>query len=250
MRTALACLLVVAAVRVDAVDFERVLIPVVADNTPGAFGSRWQSELFGRNTGDTPVVVKLSPNEICVIPETCFPPGAPHSTFALPYPSAPGGVFVLVERTGADRIRFNLRVYDAARDESFFGVNLPAVRESDFSDAALHVVNVPADTRARATLRIYSSESRASVAVVRIRALDRPSPKPVELVVQLNEQQSFSSFLYPAFGAIQDVAAVLPREWVGARLDIEVEPEPGIRVWAFVSLTNNISQAVSLVLPW
>src|SRR5213594_2352557 len=136
--------------------YERLLIPIYgADAIPGAFGSRWTSELIGRNDNDQYVEVVQRLSGLC---GTCpLPPAQPHSTFSplATVPNPGGGIFLYIAAAGAGKVSFNARIQDVSRQALTWGTEIPVVHEQDTFTDTFALLNIPADDRFRQTLRIY-----------------------------------------------------------------------------------------------
>lgn len=234
----------------------RVLIPVAINGQmPGAHGSRWTTELIGRNTHTSYVKVsRETPTRPCAI--TCpRTPADPQSTFT---PVLGGmltgpGVFLYVDDP-ADRVLFTLRIKDVSRQAQTAGTEIPVVREADTFTGTMHILDVPLDARFRQTLRIYDWNGPANRSA-RVRIYRDDENVPVVDAELMLGPVLFTEIdpVYPdAPGYLQmgDFLANWPQLAGATRARLEIEPaSPGLRFWAFVSVTNDETQHVTTILP-
>jgi hypothetical protein len=236
---------------------ERVLLPVaIQGEVPGAFGSRWVSELVITNTGLTPAEIGGSIDYGCwgIVP--CMPPSLPARATAYPRPELltegiPAGFLFL--HSGADALAIHLRVQDVSRQAQTWGTEVPVVRESDAFTTVVHLQDVPVTPGFRQLLRIYGFDGGA----VRIRVYrivpttqfpDRAQPDELlgEHAVAL-PSPAFGLKNVPAYAQI-DLADLPASDATRVRLEIESATE-GLKFWAMVSVTNNETQHVTLITP-
>lgn len=235
----------------QAVDFERILLPVaLPSEVPGAFGSRWVTHLIARNDTDAAVIITPSPAgcaiTVCPTREvsartTVIPEFAP----AFPHP----GAFLFVSRPGSDHVTFNLRVQDVSREALTWGTEIPVVRQQDVHTDRLTLLDVPTDTRFRSALRIYDFDG-SSGSVVLVRVFDLSGADVLaETTLQLNSPGGISDPSVPGFAQVLSLSDTFPQT-INRRLRIEITPQTaGLRFWAFVSVTNDETQHVTLITP-
>ena len=188
-------------------------------------------------------------------------------------PVAPG-VFLYVERAGADQLSTSLRVADVTRRPIQLGTRLPLVREREFFNDTTDIMGVPLMSGTRTSLRIYDLESRAGAQIMlRIWPTLPPSPTlpPAPPVPLVNEILEFSydpsrdscgfrfecpeGYSYkPGYIQIGDLAARWP-DALGSMIDsqyglrIELVPlTPGLAFWPMASVTENDNSYVSIYL--
>ncbi|HEX6101007.1 MAG TPA: hypothetical protein VF432_32115 [Thermoanaerobaculia bacterium] len=237
---------VVAAVRYvdpaavpDSSVYERVLVPVLYEGG-GAYGSEWATEVDMINASRSPAHF---------VPEAARPLTSlgPRSRVSLDgFGNRPSGLVLFVPR-GFD-IRFGSVIRDRSRDESQWGTELPVVRERD-TRTALTLANVPFDPRYRVQLRIYEIDggpvdvqvtaSRGTESATKgyaVRAVcaeppcsgNRPSYRSVDLTAELSSLMGKGRF---------DVTVANMRGWMSPRM------------WAFITVTNNETQHVTVISP-
>jgi hypothetical protein len=236
--------------------YERILSPIGAYNLTGAYGSLWQTELTGFNTGEAFVPVKVSLSEVCALPEGCPDiPAQPHQVFSLVVGASQGG-FLFVGREHADDVRFNLRIFDSTRQSESYGTILPVARERDFSMQWLSLLNVIVSPNSRTLLRVYGFDNTPDVVTVKAtRTSFFPGlvGKSASFQVPiLQHLPSVGGAEFPSFGSI-DIGAAIPPELltpgVGPpRFLVEVQPNEQ-KLWALITVTNNASQHVTAITP-
>jgi hypothetical protein len=226
---------------------ERLLLPIYVESNHGAFGSLWESELWVHNGTDEhlpigPVALSHWPG---VPPrQTIKPPITPSSAGHHP------GLFIWIRRAQASAAHFNLRVKDLSRQSETWGTEIPVVRESAFRSDWLVLLNVPADTRYRKRLRIYEAliigQSAGEVTVRLIGMEDGRTLWEQILALKGPPQGSGSTPYQPGYVEIPINAQFEGSE----RALIEIVPfRDGMKIWAFVSVTNNETQHVTLITP-
>jgi len=211
--------------------YEPVLIPV-AFSGPGAFGSQWRTDVTLRNENDF---------SLLIAGETPFRRPGAHSTMT-PDANRPNGILAYIPRQGSSNAHLGVLVRDRSRQAQALGTEIPVVREKDFFDRPLELLNVPADPRFRAALRIY----------------DRGTPAAIHFVIQplagdekLVDDSVFPTGHDPAYAQISDLVAKYPRLAGRGPLRITIDPPvPGNpTLWGFVSVTNNDTQHVTTISP-
>lgn len=245
----------------DTNPYTRVLVPIYLEHpVSGAFGSVWTTQFSVHNGGTTESDIEwCSPraDTVCLafLPgdAALFPGETQHTLPAflpLPTGATPGRVLYLLPADDSN-VAFNLRVADTSRSAENAGAEIPVVREKDFLTSTARLLNVPVDTGFRFTLRLYSLES--SPANYAIRLYDENTnalvatftkhivPPPTGLL------QFEPGYVEINGDSIGHSAAIVPRT---TALRIEVEPlTQGSAFWAFVAVTNNDTQQLTVVTP-
>jgi len=229
--------------------FERILFPVLV-NTPGGHRSQWRSEAVISNPNPWFIETFNSIRPIACPATPCgerFSPGEYDKFSGVDFPH---GVALLVPRRDADAMSFGLRVRDVSRVAENFGSEIPVVRESEMSlGTTLTLLDVPVDPRHRTKVRIY--------------ALNVPPSRPIEgqlttlrtgvagsrttTAFTLNMQcADYTCSMSPAYAEVD-----LPTAEEGQRVNVYIAADtpPGALSWAFASVTNNVTQQVTIVVP-
>ncbi|HUP47935.1 MAG TPA: hypothetical protein VNA04_04010 [Thermoanaerobaculia bacterium] len=253
----LAVALLVAPNIAHAQGIERFLVPVyLSGPTPGAFGSVWTSELRILNTGTTDAVIEnfgLMNQTGLFTPET-LPSGVEIAGRRLnnAVSVANPGALLLVRSEFAEQLRFQSRVRDTSREGQGWGTWIPVVHESA-ARGVLHLLDVPVDPRYRQMLRVYSFD-RVAGRSVRIRLYatrenaqfpSTADPIVSELVLPL---QVIGGDAQPAYAQISDVST-LPGVAGQNRVRITIQTEGSFGVWSMASITNNVTQEVTMIVP-
>lgn len=219
--------------------YERVLLPVLYQG-PGAFGSQWQTEVVMRNFSERPLRAPI-PNTAA--PQPPVPAGGAASPSAV-FGNRPSGVLLFVPR-GSD-VGFTSHIRDVSRDATQWGTEMPVVRERDTRQSDLIALdNVPFDARYRLQLRIYGIDGvttpvRVFVTPNALRQLDLVRG-PCSLDVHCNSNE-------PAYASI-DLGSAFPALSGKHTLFIQQQVEQPRRLWAFVTVTNNETQHVTVIRP-
>lgn len=241
--------------------FTRFLIPVYTADTPGAFGSVWQSRTWlhysGSQTGT------ILPRAFCfgiMCPEEgALGPGEA----AVPFQHLAGfpepAILVHVETAVATQVTFSSRIRDLSRSADTAGTEVPVVREDRMPAGPVYLLNVPLDRRFRQTLRVYALPDLLDpeVRVRYFRQADDVGPRfdsGIHLLrsdtVRLRMRAASGPVNY--FPALAEVGNVerYPELAGEKNIWVEVAPiTPGLRIWALVSLTNNDTQEVTVISP-
>jgi hypothetical protein len=241
-----------AAQQYDRGDFEVALIPVAARDLPGAGGSLWRTSLYVRHESDPIVVVgyNFGDDPAIILPKHTYTP-----PLFLSGPGEPSGALLFVDKRTAPSTHYDLRVRDVSRDSAGPGVSIPVVREQDLLSSSALLLAVPCDIRFRRMLRVYSPLSQTTTTFRVIVTDDLKNT----IIYDARWQLSTSSKMLTLGGMTVpvrpserdiDLDQVVPKLNDYSTVTVTVQPDdPGERFWAFVSVTDNTTQQVSLVLP-
>jgi hypothetical protein len=239
----------------------RVLLPVyLSQPVHGAYGSIWQSDLAVHNgtlAGEYIIdwCSPVSPNEGCQLDlaaDEDIQPGDTKTRLPHRYPAPTNGVAGAVVYFTALRtpthdlndLRFQLRISDVSRSAVNAGTEVPVVRETQFRTSTIHLLNVPTAAQFRMALRIF--EMNLDFARFAVRVFDQGTNAQISstLVTTSTPSQGPERFI-PGFAQIDDFAPL-----TGQPIRVEIEPlTRGIAAWAYISITNNDSQQITLVTP-
>lgn len=230
---------------------------------PGAFGSRWGTIVALVNHSSEPIVspgvtfgLTLCGFEGCVSDQV--PPGA----FAgVIKPQSPIGLLLYLPGEASD-IAFVARTAAAPRNALGGGTQLPIARQKDFTRGNMRFPDVPIQTVSapiRTALRVYSPDTDQGIGVrVELRPWSSPTGdiNSFSRVFTLQPASSPPGAtdprpLFPAY-----VQSILGDDFPGARAigvsyDVTVVPLPLPsgqipRIWAFITLTENVTQEVTV----
>jgi hypothetical protein len=244
-----------AAFRYDApgTDSEQILLPLVLSApVSGAYGSVWKGEVVFHNASSEEVPVS-APNCNPSIPAPCPPPLklSPQSTQAptlYPLPGPAGGLLIYVPRRNIHDLDISLRVQDISRQAQTWGTAIPVVRSTDYQSIA-RLIGIPTDSRFRTTLRVYHYGGSAGSPIT-VRVFDPSSSQPlVDTRFELRATQDPQT--YPGYLQIDGLTDVFPgiRGHEVVRVEVASASVPPELLWAFISVTNNETQHVTLITP-
>jgi hypothetical protein len=226
----------------------RVLVPIVATGAGGAFDSRWTSEATSFN-GSSSFVLVLFPHR-CDTECGAGVVFGPMEGGDLPVTtgSAVPAAFVYVPNESVDAMEFGLRVRDVSRQADSWGAEVPVVRESSAFQHPFDLLNVPLPARFRQTLRIYDFEDKSGSGV-RVQFYDMVTGGLLkDAQLSMLPPQSTDMFT-PAyvqldqFGQAPELAGV-------DRIRVRISPTNATqRLWAMISVTNNVTQELTMITP-
>jgi len=233
---------------------EEILLPIYLRSNviAGANGSTFGTELVVFNRGtehvafgpcNEPSDPPCPPGEPVIRPnETWFNHSMGFTTAGL------FGRMVHVRHEQADDVVFNLRAISRASTGADESANLPVVRTADFKTATISLLNVPLGTERRATLRVYDPEDRGDTRGVIVRIYTFSGDLLREDAYRFSPSGYASHDGYPFAPSFIQIA--LP-DTVGAdRVRVDVVPQgEGLRFWAFISLTDNRTEHVTIIAP-
>lgn len=249
------CSIAVAVVLLSAAplfaETERVLLPIFSLPVFGAHGSQFHTELYIGNPGTTPVTIH-NLDEICkgACPGIPLPegpvelaPGAQLTPNDI-LPTGNPGRFLVLEGEDVDPISMNLRVRNISENAVDYGAEIPVVRESEFRINEIVFYGVPSDPNFRNMLRIYSHAPVDTLVYVEHEFVQDPLPVRVRLT-------GVTDVLDPAYG----VFTAFPKQVGAVTVRIVADPDfvsllpIEIPLWAFISVTNNTTNAISTITP-
>jgi hypothetical protein len=239
--------------------YERVLLPIYLESAvDGAFGARWNTDLWMRNNGAEPVKLAAWPcsGDVCagVFPSSYEFIGG-RSMRNLPAlgtpPDGNPSRMLYVDREHASDMSFSLRFADISRASLDGGVEMPVIRPSELLGDAAQLFDVPLGAPFRVLLRVYETAYTTSDFRVTIYPQSETDQTLVHSTELTATSVSASDFPAKAGYASLDITGLLAeaKAWP-ANARIEVTPlTPGSQYWAFASITNNATQVVTLVTP-
>lgn len=255
MRKPILILFMLCFVRASFAANAKILLPVtrVFGGLPGAYGSLWDVEITAYNRATTPVAVLFNgAAPVCPAPPCVFPAPVtygPQSTAPLTAWSSVQrvvGGFATLEASQVEDLVIQTRVFDTSREATNWGAYVPSVPETA---AEVGVVDFPSVITAapfRATLRIYDFDPDSTHAArVRVFRTNWSGDQLIqERVVTL--QATLDPTLFPGEADV-DLSSIAPDE---PSVRVAITPmTPGLRYWAMVSVTNNITQYLTILTP-
>lgn len=236
--------------------YDRILLPIAtAPGSPGLYNSSWVAVTTVHN--DSGLILDFDVPRPCVVlcqPRALQPDEDRGLTLSEP-PDNPG--FIMHIQQPTDQVWFYSRVYDQTRQAETFGTEIPVVRESAFYDRTFVLPAIPTDPKFRVLLRIYDIDGRSD-AIVTVRARDPLGPtvwraidlrlnRPAPSGTPPQNKPSYAVLSFPA--AIPEILnnAGIPKR---SEFNLEITPRtPGLKIWAFATVTHNETQHVTTVTP-
>ncbi|HYK05365.1 MAG TPA: IPT/TIG domain-containing protein [Thermoanaerobaculia bacterium] len=238
------------------------LVPFTTEIIPGANGSRWTGELTFYNGGvfDSEIAGSFSD------PDRLSPPGPlyidlhPGQTMKpdLFASGVSAGAFVQVPKPLDETTMISLRVRDLSRNAASWGTDIPIVAEEDTAQQVT-LIDIPTDPQYRAMLRIYHWSGLDTLpSRVTIYSPDHPEPVATFDVTSTApggfwEPVEGDLPFYPSYAQIDLLTPAVRAAGPTIRVEVDnkgsnVSP-PLPSLWAFVSVTNNDTQQVTIMTP-
>lgn len=249
------CIALVAMLGTGVAHAERVFLPVRAAGVPGANGSLWVTKVLLTNHSSVPVQV-TGFGECSIHP--CTPDPLPPESTVYPASVSP---FLHIDSAHADDVTVHLRVQDVSRQAETWGTTVPIVRERDlFIEKTLSLTDIVQNDDFRSMLRIYDFDvpttadqppRQVEVKIYGVRETNTTPATPDVLLLSRREPL-LPDPSAPVFSAptAQLSLWALPELAPYQRLRIEItSATPGLRFWAFTSITNNATQHVTVIAP-
>jgi hypothetical protein len=234
----------------DPSTFTPILLPVYTglSSVPGAYGARFGAGAVAVSR----IEQRWYPYELQAV--TVLPPNSPR-LLLLRGSSTHGGRLVFFEH--ADAVTFTYQLGSSTPNPSDGGITtVPIVRPDDLFEDSFAILGVPfASTRYRVRLVVYKVDPGAGAVSVDLAVTAAGSLNDVrrrfELSVDRREGDD-ESYPYFADAALQEACFQpgLPNlpcgPWTGA---VVVKPLVPGKYWALVSVTDNMTQRVTLYYP-
>lgn len=238
---------------VIAADFQRLLLPVsVRDVVPGANGAWWTTELAVQNRGETDVLLGPCAAGFPADPDPAF--ACLPDLLTLPARSVirdplvahtPAGIhgqFVYLLTRDLANVQFALALLQGGRAVA----RLPVVREAEFTDGTLSLLDVPSSAAARTTLRLYGLGNHPATARLQVFAMDAASTPLLDVPIALTPSP-FGTAAYPAAPSYAEVA--LDRTAAGESVRVVLSEIAGDRLWAMATITSAAGDSVVVFTP-
>jgi hypothetical protein len=248
-------------------DYERILIPIFSTSPiPGVFNSLWQSTFSMVNHSGLELQpdIDIFPLESRCAVLPCEMP-VPRSRIVSPLiaaprldePYPPARIFY-VRRELANLLAFSLRIRDLSRQGESAGTEIPVVREKDLA-TLVSLLDVPIEPEFRLMLRVYGVDY---VGCCSSTVTFYSQSGEVLRTFFMNPQWPNGALggLVPA-PYLREGSRQFPLQPAYAQLPLEQIPElaghdkiwitvaASTRIWAFVSVTNNETQHVTVITP-
>jgi hypothetical protein len=242
--------------------YEKVLVPLPTNDTPGAFGSIWRTVLAVSNISDTPVDVQgyggcQTSGEPCrAVPIS--PQGTIYITSILV--SDVPAAFLFVAPGRRNDLSITIRSSDQSRTHLTWGASLPVITRNELFVSRFGIGDIPMTSAFRSTLRIYDFDAatagRLRVRIYKVTPEGSTSLTPAAadpLLVELTP-----AFVIPVQGGgaaghpgyISVPLWLLPALAAAQRVRVVIEPLDATGdYWAMVSSTHNDTQHVTVLTP-
>ena len=244
----------------DPANYERVLLPAVAPSPiPGAFGSRWQTFVVVTNRSERDAWVTLGA-PLC---STICAPGAfkvvAKQTRNIELYSNPtsffphGGLFLHVEKNRRSDVAVSERLVELSLKASPVGVEIPVIRTDREFPVPLQLIDIPLNSSSRAALRIYDLGTGPPGREVRVALFStRTSQELMSFTASLTGLVDYRDG-FPPYASSADYFDLRGLNEVLRNHDsirVEITPvSPETRFWAFVTVTDNVTQYVRTITP-
>ncbi|HYC61460.1 MAG TPA: hypothetical protein VEK79_18035 [Thermoanaerobaculia bacterium] len=200
----------------------RLLVPIPPGVTPGINGARWTAQATGLRRAPIGMDPILQPFDLAEL-------------------LADGGLGqFFISALDTSKINANMRVWDETRQTQTAGSEIPLAREDDFTSGTLHILGIPIAPHYRHTLRVYDLDGRGGARIaVRLYA-------DQELTPRASAEVTLSLFAAGRPASTQLDPLQLGSMSGAAKMRIEIEPlNEGLKLWSFVSVTNNDTHHVT-----
>lgn len=238
-------------------DYTAAIVPLTAGRLNGAHGSIWEAQLNVYNAFPFDLRMPGPEETIVELP----------IDFAIKIPARKAKRVELFRReTGVDghflyiptpmlgAPKFSLRVRDISENATSLGAEVPVITRNDAFNNII-IPDVPVDPNYRPTLRIYGFTPAPMFVTVTVYPENGDTPyseTDVELHGILTTQ--YVPFPpHPAYAAFDPIPPAARAAGGRVRVEItnhgDVVSPPLPPIWAFVSLTNNETNQVTIVTP-
>ncbi len=232
--------------------FDRILLPIWLPEIRGAYGSDFVTNFSIWNSSPVDVEVEglvyWCNFDPCLNPFSVILPSRGSTDESGFFPtgtaSAPGA-FIYVPIGSGGLLYSTLRVQDVSRQAQTWGTSIPVVHDAGFRSSIVALLDIPNDDRFRNMLRIYGDGP--GTVLVRIVQTSPPAGTVAEFMLPLNSGATIFNPSYAAFSAFPPPPITTGP--AATKLRVEIEPFTYLlRIWAFVSVTNNETQHITVIL--
>ena len=235
-----------------------LLLPLIFSG-PGALGSDWVTEATAYNDSGVAITplnreaVTTCPANVSPCPAPAFAAGAwDDFHYGASYPS---GLILWIPRTQAADLHFALHARDQSRATENAGTEIPVIREEELSGQEVHLLNIPVRQGFRQMLRVYDlGLGTRSTVYVSMYSRTNELLGSVTLALTSPDESCFGNFssctpTRPRYAALADFLPQIPPPGIDSVRLVITALDPGARLWAFVSVTNNATQMFTTITP-
>jgi hypothetical protein len=235
------------------------LVPVVQRFLPGANGSLWTTELTFRNRADHRVSV-MAPfcgpagPDPCVLPFFYDAQATSYAGLFTRGDGTDGAFFHVATSVNDPPPAMTLRVRDLSKNATTFGTEIHLPKLDEYQ-GVIDLIDVPTHARYRATLRAYGRSEAPQFVRVRVYAANGTTPID-DRIIMLNgivtvAPSAFSS--NPSYLQLDPLTPPVRASGDRVRVTVdnlaEVVTPPAPPIWAFITITDNVTQLVSTITP-
>lgn len=232
--------------------WKRVLIPLIGPDVHGVNGALWRTQVTGLIDSDAPVEIRPGFCEftlICpLLPKLLHTPFDVYGSNVAGFVGGGLGQFVYLREADEPKLHLNARVFDVSRAAETAGSEIPIVREHDFTSGTISLLGIPVAPQYRHTLRIYDLDGRdGALVAIRIYANDEIAARVTITGTLHSPVGTVTIGDRPVFPATTqyELGQLLPLAGIDT-LRVEVDRlADGLKLWAFVSVTNNDTHHVT-----
>ena len=241
MKNAAILLTLLVASSAAASDLEQLLLPVGPSVVHCAYASRYETRLLAVNlageraerfcmNGDCRDVAPMIAQEF---------DGGYAGGLAAP-------LWVYVPKETAEKMRLSLVVESAqqAHPEERSFTEVPIVRASDFTSGKMQFIGVRIDPGFRQGVRVYGLTQEPALLMMHVYSLETGEQihECLHEIYPLSSEVTAEGLpLRPSYGMECDMSEELEHD--GRKVRVELEPlTPGLKYWAFLTVTNNATQ--------
>jgi hypothetical protein len=206
--------------------YERVLVPVLFRG-PGAMGSQWETDVV--LDADAPLGVLPAVSAAL----------RTNASLWTSFGNRPGGLILFLPR--GREVRFRNHIRDVSREAAQWGTEIPVVREGE-ARTRIVLRDVPFDPRYRLQLRAYSLDGVTTPVIVSV------SSPTLPLTLRGPCSAAPCNSNQPAYGSL-DLSAARPLLRGTHTVNVELPVVQPPLIWAFITVTNNETQHVTVISP-
>jgi hypothetical protein len=232
-------------------EWSRILIPLIGADLPGQNNALWRTEVTALIASDASIEIQpLACEGTC--PPVVLPVRQPFNAYQHGLAGfLPNGIgqFLYVRTADEAKLHLNSRVYDASRTAQTAGSEIPIARGNDFTSERVSLVGIPVAPHYRHTLRIYDLDGHHDGKVLlQIYADGRTTPEATfRRTLSLPQGARTTVAGLPTHPAVIqfEIGQVISLAGIST-LRVDISPDtPGLRLWSFVSVTNNETHHVT-----
>jgi hypothetical protein len=226
-----------------------LLIPINPGTVPGAAATQWATSVWVTNTSDVDAPVDCE-NQPCQVVKahttariTDLPFSTPHQGSYLGFSSN------FVRPIPANALYVEERVTDATTAAQGAGTEVPLVPMRALLNVTIAMPHVPVNGHSRSRLRIYGAGN--GTVVVRVIGVTS-NQELLKTTVALTGEDPVKIPQVPFRRWPSYTELALPDSYAGSSdeaVRVEITPADSNPIWAFVSVTDNVSQQFTIVSP-